>query len=706
MNDRQTTTISLILLMNLLVCLLGAGGCSEEAKPSLKIGVMLPLSGPESMQWERSLNWALENVNESGGVAGRNLELVYTDTFVTGYEDAAQNFVNDPEILGVIGPDTSDGVFETASIFLDAGKVFVTPSATAAEIFRAFAGKGYFWRTVESDTAQVKALLLLIQESDAESISLISSNNRYGATFFDWFGFFATELNLDAKNVIRYNSDLESCDEAVEKALSNQPDALVVAVSEPESAACIVRQARQFDPDIHLLLSDAAQTSSLLDELGDEAEGVEGIRLASHPESGFVEAHLERFGERPAEYAANSYDALLLLAYGLEVSGGLGGGYLAEAMTRVVAGNGEVTSWGRDGVSETLERLRKGSFPDISGSTGLLDYDETVQTDLVSSTYAHWKVENGEFVEDKWFTSGYDQSIDRSFASHAKQQLLDNESDYQPGDHTGSWALIAAVSSGWTNYRHQADALALYQILKSNGFDDDHILLILADDIADSGKNLHPGEIYNEVGGENLYHDVEVDYLLENLTSFDILHILAGESTEVLPTVVESGPGDNLFIFFVGHGTDEGLKVGATDHLDWNGGVVSNMTPKLLAETLSKMYEQERYRRVLLVVESCHSGLMGQEVDTPGVVMFTSSNETENSISTQYDVGMDTWLADEFSYEFQKLCLNQPSTDLVAVYESLYLHVYASHVQIKASDAGNIATMSLDEFLSSTVGNR
>jgi glycosylphosphatidylinositol transamidase (GPIT) subunit GPI8 len=69
-----------------------------------------------------------------------------------------------------------------------------------------------------------------------------------------------------------------------------------------------------------------------------------------------------------------------------------------------------------------------------------------------------------------------------------------------------------ATSKGWENYRHQADVLHTYQLLKKNGFDDEHIILILADDLANSSSNLLPGVVRNEPGGENLYKNVTVDY--------------------------------------------------------------------------------------------------------------------------------------------------------------------------------------------------
>lgn len=61
--------------------------------------------------------------------------------------------------------------------------------------------------------------------------------------------------------------------------------------------------------------------------------------------------------------------------------------------------------------------------------------------------------------------------------------------------------MVVATSSGWDNYRHQADALAAYQLLKSRGVRDDHIVLIMADDIAGNARNREPGVVRNVAGG-------------------------------------------------------------------------------------------------------------------------------------------------------------------------------------------------------------
>ena len=62
-------------------------------------------------------------------------------------------------------------------------------------------------------------------------------------------------------------------------------------------------------------------------------------------------------------------------------------------------------------------------------------------------------------------------------------------------DLTSQYAVLVQGSNGWGNYRHEADVLSIYQMLKANGYDDDHIILVSADDCADASENSDRGAV-------------------------------------------------------------------------------------------------------------------------------------------------------------------------------------------------------------------
>jgi len=63
------------------------------------------------------------------------------------------------------------------------------------------------------------------------------------------------------------------------------------------------------------------------------------------------------------------------------------------------------------------------------------------------------------------------------------------------------WAIVVAGSSGYLNYRHQADALHAYHMLKEHDFDRSHVITMIYDDIANNVQNPYKGNVINRPRG-------------------------------------------------------------------------------------------------------------------------------------------------------------------------------------------------------------
>ena len=140
----------------ILLFSIGCGKGETDFPDEIRIGVMLPYSGEYVSDWDHALDWAAENVNLAGGVAGRRLVLVKKDIARDSLMQVGSVFASYALIKAVIGPLSSSDVFTIAPSFINAKKILVAPVATAASISKAFAGKKYFWRLSESDISQIK----------------------------------------------------------------------------------------------------------------------------------------------------------------------------------------------------------------------------------------------------------------------------------------------------------------------------------------------------------------------------------------------------------------------------------------------------------------------------------------------------------------------------------------------------------------------
>merc|ERR1711910_90123 len=119
------------------------------------------------------------------------------------------------------------------------------------------------------------------------------------------------------------------------------------------------------------------------------------------------------------------------------------------------------------------------------------------------------------------------------------------------------WGLLVAGSNGWFNYRHQADVCHAYQIVHAHGVPDDHIIVMMYDDLAYNKENPTPGKLINQPNGTDVYHGVVKDYVCASVRPDIFLQVLQGEKVDGIfgsGKTLQSGPNDNVFVYFTDHG--------------------------------------------------------------------------------------------------------------------------------------------------------
>jgi ABC-type branched-subunit amino acid transport system substrate-binding protein len=689
--------IILLLLSGLLTA-----GCTKDevvfTGPPLKIGVMLPFTGPFASGYEVSLDWAVENINRTGGVAGRMLELEKHDLDTGEVVAIADELINDTAIKAVIGPLTSTQVFQVAPRLIAGKKVFIAPVASAASLSRAFSGYDYFWRLTEPDISQTKTLLLLAQKGGAHRVGLITEESEYGSSFEDWFGYFATELGLEVSAIRVMNpGDTLACKKVWSEMADSNPDAVISSLILPAQNVSLVRAYRADGRQIRLLMSDFSVLPAIAEKLGSLAENLEGTTFSSDPASGFDVSYRTRYGENPGPFQAAMYDAVMLIALALESSEGEGGAALAGALKRVVSGREGECRWNRDDLRKALNLIKAGTCPDILGASGQLNFDEIKYTDVSSTTYGHWRVDDGEFVVTDFYTSDGSGRISSTAAAYqviaSKRQEFSGTANWPaPDPKTGLKAFLMAGSKGYTNYRHQSDVLKAYQTLKSRGVTDDDIILVLADDIAGSSLNKSPGNVFNDPGGENLYKDVHVDYRLSEITSEILSDIILGNRNASAPVVLETSSTDNILFFTSGHGVPDGMI--------FSGREEERLTPDYWSGIFRQMQEGSRFRRIFWSMESCYSGKIGEAITTPGVLVMTGANPYETSKAYLYESGLGVWLGDKFAYAINHAMATTPAIDFSQLYEQTFSFVNGSHISFyNYQNFGNIFSIQLNEFI-------
>lgn len=189
---------------------------------------------------------------------------------------------------------------------------------------------------------------------------------------------------------------------------------------------------------------------------------------------------------------------------------------------------------------------------------------------------------------------------------------------------TNHWGVIVAGSNGYYNYRHQADAAHAYQILRKNGFSDDHIILMMYDDVRYNRSNPFPGELFNRTDGPNVAGNLKIDYSGREVTPENFLAVLTGDSASASGPVLESDSDSKVFVYFTDHGAP---------------GLVAFPSDVLYADDLQKafdtMTDKKMFKEMVVYIEACESGSMFPYLSSDSKIFgLTASNASQSSYAS------------------------------------------------------------------------
>ena len=666
-----------------------------------KVAVIMPQS--QQSRWERIANWARANISEAqkGLPMAVGLEIEWKDEDAADLKDYVRQIAQDDTYIAIIGPSRSVNAEEVAALCYSQKKCLILPIATSTEFQRINAAKDHVWNMAQSDITQCEILLTQAKLSGVEFVNLLSCDDDYGRSFSDWFAYQTVELGLKVGSVTIFTSETE-----LRKAINEQHEqkrnynrALIFVPGTEED--CIV-----FDNEIGkltdedgyvdfpmLLCSDMMNSAAIGSQLKNMR--YEGVSPSVNPSSGFISAYVAKYGEEPVNGEAHLFDSFLLLSYALTAMNE--NESVNDAILRVVDGRTEwYGSWLTEDIRGAFQMLQQGKTPDLSGVTGDWTFDEKTHASVLNTTYSHWILIDGEYHTIEYLStdgSGRTTSTIQAWdwQNRNMQSFSHDQKDFEYPKLNERWGVVIGTSDDWANYRHQADALAMYQLLKRHGYDDEHIILIMEDNIAYHPRNIYPGVVKVRADGENLYNDVVVDYKISDISIDDFEKILMGEVSERLPHVVSSCGNDNIIVFWCGHGNFGKLAWGSKETVyGWQ-----------LNGILSKMNEAGKYRKILFSMDACYSGTIGEDCEgIPGVLFMTAANANETSKADMKDPEMGIWLSNGFTRAFQEAIDNNPNISMRDLYYKVARQTVGSHATVYNHTLyGNMFTNTMQEYL-------
>lgn len=684
-------------IMAILVLASMAVSCSrngigpEQTTVSRTVAVILPMQDGLGEHWKRTTDLYLGEFDKAQTGQNRRIDL-NVEFYDEDTEDIAaliSDLCDREDVDAVVGGLRSANASIMAEECSWERKTFFT-LATAEELIRAHSSEGYLWAMTETDITECEVLLSRVEAYGAKSVALAAKDNDpYGKTFIDWFAFQAQEFGMEIKGIFTYTGN--DAGTAAGNAVGSGADAVICIPTDIADIAPM--QSAVKDSRKIVLFGDTAFGTNVLQLMGEDAEGIEGVAFISDPESGFDVMYSTYFDTYPTLGEAQYYDALLMLGYGFCYQSLHEGTSLKDALRKVVDGRESMsTGWMGDGIAAVLRKLEAGDEPDISGASGSLDFDELVYTNVLNTVYCHFKVYMGAYIYLDYLTSDGSNRTQSTLAGWnweaESMQDFDDGNDMEYPELDQRWALLAATSDRWEDYRYQADVLAMYQLLKSSGYDDSHIVLIMEDNLAYHELNPDQGYVRVDPEGENLYHDIILDYRLSDLSKEDIQDIICGRSSERLPSVIGADEDDNVFVFWSGHGLPGIFCWGYTPD-----GIDGDMAMEMLSEA--------RFRKMICFIETCYSGSVASScTGIPGLLFFTAANEFETSKADVFSSRLNVWMTNRFTLSLRSALRENPSISLRELYYTLFRNTVGSHVMVYNNDSyGNMFNNTMQEFI-------
>lgn len=695
-------------LLGCFVTMFALTACNEDESPSTdtekatthKVAIVMPAS--EQSRWERIVSWVLENMDaaQQGLPEKVKLEIEWQDEEASGWEAFVEQVAEDDSYVAIVGPHSSVNARKAAQLCNKKQKTLILPIATSTEFQRIYASSNYVWNLSQSDITQCELLLTQAKLSERRKVSLLTSDDDYGQSFSDWFAFQAIELGLEVEDMVVYRSESE-IREMVRKQYGKERKYVHALIFAPGNE----KDALVFDDELErlrkettgyfefplLLCSDMMNSSYLLSHL--KYPEYEGLAPSAAPESGFNSIYQAKFGEEPLSGEAHLYDAVSLLAYALTHQKVHQIGNLNESILAIVEGEASWNgSWLKDDIREVFSMLQSGIAVDLNGVTGDWTFDERTHASVLNTTYSHWLLKEGVYTTLEYLsTDGSAHTISSTQAwewQNSHQMYFDpNQKDVSYPDLDKRWAVVIGTSDNWANYRHQADALAMYQVLKRHGYDDDHIVLIIEDNIAYHKNNLYQGVVKVRPDGENVYKGTKVDYKLSDVSLNDLADIMQGEASDKLPHVIEADSDDNVMVFWCGHGHQNTLAWG------------SNAT--VYGKDVRSIIEGMNYRKIFFALDACYSGTIGEACEgLQGVLVMTAANAYEPSKADMKDPEMGIWLSNGFTRAFQEAVDEKPDIKMSDLYYKLARQTVGSHATVyNFTSYGNIYSNTMEEFM-------
>ncbi len=301
---RQATAVLSCFLFS------GCQTLSPDTSGEIKLGAAGAWSTAYGIMAHRGIDLAVAQMNASGGIDGRKIDVVFRDDQADGSRaaDIARDFIADQQLLGVIGHLSSSATLAAARIY-DGELAALSPSSTSPDL----SGMSkWLFRLMPSDSMTGRKLGELVRtQFGKRRVAVIYDNTAYGRGLVEPF---LEGLELVPVAIEPIDPTGAHVKVNIASIARQQPD--LIFVSGTSSAGVAVLEAiRAAGITVPVMAGDGWSGIEMMLEAHNVLVALPFAATGKHDdEKRFVAAFRERYKVEPDAYAALSFDATIGLA--------------------------------------------------------------------------------------------------------------------------------------------------------------------------------------------------------------------------------------------------------------------------------------------------------------------------------------------------------------------------------------------------------
>lgn len=301
----------------------------------IKVGAILSVSGPGAplgTPEKETVKLIEKQVNESGGINGRPLEVIVEDdqSDETLAITAAKRLIENEKVVAVVGPSLSGTTLAIVDTF-QKSEVLLMACAASIKITRPV--KEWVFSTAQPDVLAVARLMDYLTSKGITKIAVIYDSNAFGQSGAEVLDKQAPENGIEV--VAKETFETKDTDMTVQltRMRDKSPEAVICWGTNPAPAA-IARNMQKLQMDIPLFMSHGVANRKFIELAGEAGEGVTfpaGKLLVANTLSDddpqkqvllqYARDFESEYDKSPDTFGGHSWDALQLVIQGLKEVG-------------------------------------------------------------------------------------------------------------------------------------------------------------------------------------------------------------------------------------------------------------------------------------------------------------------------------------------------------------------------------------------------